>query len=318
MNNQMQISSEMTLPPLYWNALSQEDQAEFLKLRASFHHGQKISSKDRRIVTFRKELQLVRNYLERSDENQEARCILTGVCFAGPIVCVNTRQLKSFLSRCKSSINGSFQQLGYVALRTKSKARNCVLSTLPSLQNQQIILRQWTVRVASDDATFCFVTSFSRVSLPEIYDEDLFPEKKSNGQPAIHSPINSESSAQGSPYSQPAQQTIAIINSPATPMSQPQLKTKKIQFELPSSYNDPSDDETEVLTFGSMTPSFSMDTFNTFDFNDSWNTNFDVPQPAIKDDVSILFPPSLTMKRSQSAVLFSHNDPDFDIDLFGF
>lgn len=164
-------------PATFWNILSQDDRNEYLRLRQSFHNGQKISSKDRRIVTFRKELNIVLQYLERSSENMEARCILIGVCFVGPLICVNTRQLKSFLSRCKSSINGSFQQLGYVALKTKAKARSCCVAVLPSLQNHQTVLRQWTVRVAGEDAPFCFVSSYKYVDLPEITDEDLFDEK---------------------------------------------------------------------------------------------------------------------------------------------
>ncbi|OHS94075.1 hypothetical protein TRFO_39710 [Tritrichomonas foetus] len=171
-------ASDLHLPQSYWNQLSQDDKNEFLRLRTNFHHGQKISSKDRRIVTFRKELLIVLNYLERGQENMETRCVLTGVCFAGPLVCVNTRQLKSFLSRCKSSINGSFQQLGFVALRTKAKAKSCVVAVLPSLENHQNILRQWTVRYTSVDAQFCFVSSYPYSNLPEITEDDLFDEKK--------------------------------------------------------------------------------------------------------------------------------------------
>jgi hypothetical protein len=173
--------NSMTIPdphliPEYWNQLSGDDKSEFLKLRANFRQGQKMSSKDRRVVTFRRELHMVRDYLERSSGNREARCIIAGVCFVGPYVCINTRQLKSFLSRCKSSINGSFQQLGFIALRTKSKAKNCVIAALPSLRNQQDMLRQWTVRWTSEQADFCFVTSFSCFDMPEIAEEDLFDE----------------------------------------------------------------------------------------------------------------------------------------------
>lgn len=197
-------------PASFWNILSQDDRNEYLRLRQSFHNGQKISSKDRRIVTFRKELNIVLQYLERSPENMEARCILIGVCFVGPLICVNTRQLKSFLSRCKSSINGSFQQLGYVALKTKAKARSCCVAVLPSLQNHQTVLRQWTVRVAGDDAPFCFVSSYSYVGLPEITEEDLFDEKPK--------PIRSNSSHINAPSMmyphQFIQQQQSILNNP--------------------------------------------------------------------------------------------------------
>jgi hypothetical protein len=171
------MAGDLPVPVFYWNLLPQDDRSEYIRFRTNFHHGQKISSKDRRIVTFRRELTIVIQFLERNADNLEVRCIVTGVCFAGGIVCVNTRQLKGFLKRCKSSINSSFQQLGYVALRTKSKTRNCLLTLLPSLQHDQNILRQWTVRAVSNDAEFCFLSSFSRNGLPEITDDDLLEDR---------------------------------------------------------------------------------------------------------------------------------------------
>lgn len=198
-------------PATFWNILSQEDRSEYLRLRQSFHNGQKISSKDRRIVTFRKELNIVLQYLERSPENMEARCILIGVCFVGPLICVNTRQLKSFLSRCKSSINGSFQQLGYVALKTKAKARSCCVAVLPSLQNHQTVLRQWTVRVAGEEAPFCFVSSYKYVDLPEITDEDLFDEKP---KPIRSNSSHINTSSLMFPHQFIQQQQQSILSSP--------------------------------------------------------------------------------------------------------
>lgn len=169
---------EINLPPVYWNALSQEDKIEFQRLRTLFHKNQKTSTKDRRLVSFSNELQTVLKYLEHSTSGRENRTILVGVCFAGPFICVNTRQLKNFLGRCKSSINGSLQQLGYVALKTKSKARTCVLSIIPSLANDANVLRQWTVRFASNDAQICFISSVRSVQLPTITEEDINDDKK--------------------------------------------------------------------------------------------------------------------------------------------
>jgi hypothetical protein len=86
--------------------------------------------------------------------------------------------LKAFLARCKSSINGSFQQLGFIALRSKAKARDCVLIVLPALHNQQTIARQWTARFVSEDAEVCFLSSTPHIGLPEILPEDLYDERK--------------------------------------------------------------------------------------------------------------------------------------------
>ena len=164
---------QLVLPSHYWNRLSTEDQLEFTSLRSHFHQSQKMPTKDRRLVSFSNELSVILKFIERSESTREIRTILCGVAFGGPFICVNTRQLKNFLGRCKSSINGSFQQLGYVAVRTKSKARDCVLAIIPSLINDQDILRQWTVRCACDSAMFCFVTSIPNLVFPEITEDDL-------------------------------------------------------------------------------------------------------------------------------------------------
>jgi hypothetical protein len=81
------------LAPFYWSQLSQDDKDDFFKVRSHFRQGQKGSSKDRRIVTFRRELLVVLGFIERRRESMEARAVLAGVCFVGRLICVNTRQL---------------------------------------------------------------------------------------------------------------------------------------------------------------------------------------------------------------------------------
>jgi hypothetical protein len=168
--------SDLHLPANYWSLLSDEDKIEFIKLRNNFHQGQKNLTRDRRIITFHRELLSVLDFLERSEAKMETMAILTGICFSGRLVCINTRQLKCFLARCKSSINGSFQQLGFVSLRTKVKARNCVMALLPSLREHQMILRQWTVRIARN-SKLSFTSSLRSDRLPEITDDDISEEK---------------------------------------------------------------------------------------------------------------------------------------------
>jgi hypothetical protein len=171
------MSVDFSVPSSFWSLLSQDDRSEYIRIRNNFHASEKISSKDRRSVTFRRELTIVIEFLERSTENLEARCIVAGICFADGIICVNTRQLKVLLRRCKSAINGAFQQLGYAAVRTRLKARKCVVGILHSLEEDQTIRKQWTIRVVTPHARFCFVSSFSAKGLPEITEDDLVEEK---------------------------------------------------------------------------------------------------------------------------------------------
>lgn len=325
------VVPEMSLPSQYWNAISQEDKNEFIHLRNNFHHGQKISSKDRRIITFSKELSIVLRYLERSEENREERCVLCGVCFVGPIVCVNTRQLKSFLSRCKSSINGSFQQLGFVALRTKAKARSCVLTALPSLQNHQSILRQWTVRYASDEARFCFVSSYSSLlrKMPEISPDDLFDEKKPTPRRTQSSnyflPPNAQQMAQqfqfglnqqtqmqnqfqgSSPLLSPQQQnTSSLIGHPFSNsmFSAPRslnFQPKQIDFELSSIEDfDHPEPPIDFEPYNNFSVSLSYDNFQDINLNQPTLSFDDLDEPG-----SVLVPPTeKSMTRSQSAFVW--------------
>jgi hypothetical protein len=162
---------------VFWDRLPAEDQAEFIRLTTQLHHCQKSSGKDPRVVSFQKELNLVLAFLERDEVHREERSILTGIAFAGKFVCVNTRLLKAFLGRCKSSINGGFQQMGYVAIRTKAKARNCIVAVMRSLTNDAALLRQWTVRGLAPGSTSAFASSFPTKLLPEITAADLNIEK---------------------------------------------------------------------------------------------------------------------------------------------
>ncbi|OHT13086.1 hypothetical protein TRFO_03525 [Tritrichomonas foetus] len=237
------LPPENTLPAAYWNQLSQSDKTEFLKLRNRLHQSQKTSVKDRRLVSFSNEMTTILRFLEQSESGREQRCILAGVAFAGPFICVNTRQLKSFLGRCKSSINGSFQQLGYVAVRTKSKAKTCVLSVLPSLSSDPNLLRQWTVRGAADDALFCFVSKFQPDPLPVITADDLNEERKI--QNVSSQPIRSTSAAVGKV------QTQSI---PKNTANTPPIKKKIYDFDL-SLFNDLKPQE----KIPEMTPSYSVD-----------------------------------------------------------
>jgi hypothetical protein len=160
--------------PVFWERLPTDDKAEFIRLRNQLHQTQQTPpGKDPRVVNFRKELLTVLKFLERSESYREERCILAGIAFAGPFICVNTRLLKSFLGRCKSSINGGFQQMGYVAIKTKTKARACIVTVMRPLINDPGLLRQWTVRGASPGAESCFVSSFPVSLLPEIGQSDL-------------------------------------------------------------------------------------------------------------------------------------------------
>jgi hypothetical protein len=148
------------VPSNHWNALPTDDKAEFFSLCSGFARDQSTLSRDPRVVTFPADLVRILKFIDRSPSNLEARAICTGICFLGPLICLNTRQLKGVMGRCKSSINGLLQQLGYVTLRTRATTRFCLLRALPILGQNSTQMRQWTVRHVTDACTICFVSRF--------------------------------------------------------------------------------------------------------------------------------------------------------------
>jgi len=298
-SNTLTRPPEPTLPPSYWNALSQEDKSEFIKLRNRLHQSQKTSVKDRRLVSFSNEMTSILNFLERSEVGREQRCVLAGVAFAGPFICVNTRQLKSFLGRCKSSINGSFQQLGYVAVRTKSKARICVLSIMPTLANEPNLLRQWTVRGASEDAHFCFVSKFQPDPLPAITAEDLNDDRKQNS--LVRAPSTPIANSINRTIYRQQQNQIPMIRSvmgPAVIQQQQIINQRKKGFDFDfSAFSDLKFTSDKIPD---MTSSYSMDilTFDddwtgTQDLSSEWNPTYDrFTQKSVVRSQSAIFPPT--------------------------
>jgi hypothetical protein len=146
-----------------------------MRLSQRFFADQKLSAlvragRERREVIFMKEVLAILQYIERSPENTEVRSIVTGLCFHGPFVCINTRALKGILCRCKSSINGLFQELGYGQKRARHE-REFVMLAMPSLRKDPRVLRQWTIRQVADDSMFCFVSKIPRVELPSEEDD---------------------------------------------------------------------------------------------------------------------------------------------------
>jgi hypothetical protein len=91
-------------------------------------------------------LRVVSEYCEQPDGSAAARCLACGVCPLAQGVAINVRQLRLLLQGCKSSINGSFQQLGCVTLPLRGAALDELLSKLPSLRGNFAELREWSVR----------------------------------------------------------------------------------------------------------------------------------------------------------------------------
>ena len=292
-------SQQQNVPFQYWNQMSPEDKEEYVKLREKFYRFQGTPSKDRRVISFQHELGLILNFIESRPNNREIRSICCGAAFGGCYICVNTRQLKNFMGRCKSSINGSFHQLGYIGLKTKSKAKQCLSNLLSTLVNDPNLFRQWTVRCTGNDAMSCFVSSFPVSMLPQIQAEDLYDAPHSNSEKENYVNESTNYVNNVSSFSTYTSQTI----------EPPSLyhNSKAVQFGLPNEY--PS--ELDPYSYSYLCPNPMLDsTPDSFlpvtELTDpNWNTSF-MDMPSFSNKI---------LKRSQSGN-FSQSQFMGDFSLF--
>lgn len=165
------------VPIRHWTDLSDYDKQTYNDLRVHFRQQQKQHLKERKTTPFANEILCILDWIDHQPQGHDDRCIVAGIAFAGPFICVNTQQLKNLVCRCKSSINSGFQQIGYDALRSREKVREAILAIIPALRTEPSCMRQWTVRCVSDDAFICFVSKWCPEGLPQVSREDYCDEK---------------------------------------------------------------------------------------------------------------------------------------------
>lgn len=144
-NNEHQCKNT-ELFPQYWNILSDSDKNGYISLRNEINVlNTKRIFRDR-TGTFTKILQLIQKYAERKDEDDWKRFLVCGICWVDNGIAVNIRQLKILISKCKSSINGSLQKLGYLPSQLHVNTKLILFPLIPFLSKNYNELRQWTIR----------------------------------------------------------------------------------------------------------------------------------------------------------------------------
>ncbi|OHT03885.1 hypothetical protein TRFO_28787 [Tritrichomonas foetus] len=133
--------------PLYWDLLSKSDQSAYLTLQNAFNSSAMKRNRGHRLETFGDILDTIRDFSEHKDVDDWRRFLVCGVCWMDNAIAINTRQLRLLISRCKSSINGSLQKLGYITNPSHSKSWNALFAQIPLLKDNFAEIRQWTIRV---------------------------------------------------------------------------------------------------------------------------------------------------------------------------
>ncbi|KAK8896253.1 hypothetical protein M9Y10_014150 [Tritrichomonas musculus] len=139
--------------PRYWNLLSAEDRYKYTVMRAEMSSPSNKNQRNKRIETFSDALDKIKNFAIRDESDDWKRCLVCGICWLPEGIAINTHQLKILIFKCKSSINGSLQKMGYNVTLGRTEAANAMTSSIPFLKNSSSELRQWTVRKKSEDGS---------------------------------------------------------------------------------------------------------------------------------------------------------------------
>ena len=168
--NQVQVAVSQRI----WEELSRQDKDRYRNMRKEIEaDNQEHGRNDPRIAVFADQIGKILRYVDCNHMRKQERAIFCGICVAGPFLCANTRQLHDLLGKCKSSINGQLQHLGYLPIRTKTKTKQCLEVVLPRLSREPDLLKQWTVRVIGENASLCFVSSFKFDAIPNLSKDDI-------------------------------------------------------------------------------------------------------------------------------------------------
>jgi hypothetical protein len=132
--------------PQYWELLSEDDKATYTQLKRGFSMGSTSRPRANKQETFDGMLDAIRQFAERDTEDDWRRFLVCGLCWMPNAIAINTRQLRLLISRCKSSINGSLQKMGYTTNMSHSESWKGLFPHIPLLKDHFRELRQWTIR----------------------------------------------------------------------------------------------------------------------------------------------------------------------------
>lgn len=136
------------MQPDHFELLCDDDRRAYLALQSRFRDSETRSRKGERLDVFMEGLQSIRAFIERDGEGSCLRALVCGVMFLGEQdeLAVNVQKLRVLMGKCKSSLNGSLQRLGYSADPPNPEAQGQLTSHMPFGVGQTAELKKWSVR----------------------------------------------------------------------------------------------------------------------------------------------------------------------------
>lgn len=134
------------------------------------------------LTEFVKHITLVHKFVAKGKTSDALKGIICGVEFGRGFVLVNTDRLKKVLYRSKSCMNSCFQRLGYDVMRPSHDIVCLFTRLLPNVNPEYFAIRQWCVRLVSDQCTICFVSHLPD-SIASSFESHRIPVQRTQNEP---------------------------------------------------------------------------------------------------------------------------------------
>lgn len=218
------------------NLLPVEERAQYQILVNSISTDVQRARRHCGLSEFIKHITLVHRFVRQGNSNDSLRGIVCGVEFGRGFILVNTDRLKKILFRSKSCMNGCFQRLGYDVMRPSHDLVCLFTRLLPSVKPEFFAIRQWCVRLVTDQCTVCFLSNMPD-SIASSFEVHRIPaQRQFYQQQQTQSPPLTSNSHQISQLSIPNQNTVHYNNIPVNNTIQAQEITPII-----NNYSDESE-----------------------------------------------------------------------------
>lgn len=194
--------------PNYFERLSDEDKKTYIFLRNAFSQPSCKNRRNKSSETFNEIVKALKAFVVQNNSGDVDRALVCGICFLGEAIAINTRQLRLLISKCKSSINGSFQALGYGTVPSGSDCTAALIRFFPFMKDNFSELRQWTIRQKVNE------TNSLPMQLAQIIQRQSKPSFSMSAQPTMPPPIQmpAANSNQMSDYISPAPEVNDYTN----------------------------------------------------------------------------------------------------------
>jgi hypothetical protein len=140
-------TEDFSVRPHFFEQLTDAEKSEYDALRHGLSSSQCKSRRNKSNETFQDVLDQLRRYVGDSP----TRGLVCGIVWLDRGIGINTHHLSIVTTRCKSSINGSFQSLGYGTIPSGADVSPEIERVFPFMKGKFGLLRQWTIRQRVDE-----------------------------------------------------------------------------------------------------------------------------------------------------------------------